>query len=202
MTALWVIALILLVLILLMLLPVGLQVHYDDAGATVKAQIGWIRFSVFPKPPKQNQQKKRKKKKPPQPEPQAPEKKPPMRGIRDFQPFIRLAVDFLGALRQKVVVRSLTLRIWYGGKDAAEAAIHYGQAWAVIGAVMPLLDASVRIQARDVQAIYLEEANTLSLLFQAVLRLRLGQCLALAMKYGLRALAVAVEWKRRKEKTA
>ena len=48
----------------------------------------------------------------------------------------------------------------------------------------------------------MEEANTLSLLFEAVLRLRLGQCLALALKYGLRGLAVAVEWKKRKEKTA
>ena len=115
-----------------------------------------------------------------------------MKGIRDLQTFIR----------QKIVVRSLTLHIWYGGKDAAEAAIHYGQAWAVLGVVMPLLDASVKIQARDVQAIYLEEANTLSLLFEAVLRLRLGQCLALALKYGLRGLAVAVEWKKRKEKTA
>lgn len=201
MTALWVLALIVLLLVLLMLLPVGLKVRYDDAETTVRVRIGWIRFLVFPRQPKQNQKKKHKKKELSQPA-QPPEKKKSMHGIRDFQPFIRLALDFLGALRQKIVVRSLTLHIWYGGKDAAEAAIHYGQAWAVLGVVMPLLDASVKIQARDVQAIYLEEANTLSLLFEAVLRLRLGQCLALALKYGLRGLAVAVEWKRRKEKTA
>lgn len=141
MTALWVLALITLLLILLMLLPVGLKVRYDDAGTTVKVQIGWIRFSVFPRKPKQNQKKKRKKKELSQPT-RPPEKKESMHGIRDFQPFIRLALDFLGTLRQKIVVRSLTLHIWYGGKDAAEAAIHYGQAWAVLGVVMPLLDAS------------------------------------------------------------
>ena len=105
MTALWVLALIALLLILLMLLPVGLKVRYDDAGTTVKVQIGWIRFSVFPRKPKQNQKKKRKKKELSQPT-QPPEKKESMHGIRDFQPFIRLALDFLGTLRQKIVVRS------------------------------------------------------------------------------------------------
>lgn len=110
MTALWVLALIALLLILLMLLPVGLKVRYDDAGTTVKVQIGWIRFSVFPRKPKQNQKKKRKKKELSQPT-QPPEKKESMHGIRDFQPFIRLALDFLGTLRQKIVVRSLTLHI-------------------------------------------------------------------------------------------
>ena len=196
MTALWVIAGILLLLFLLMLLPVGLRVRYDDDGVRVKAQIGWIRFAVFPKPPKA------KKRKQPPAQGQAQTEKKPMQGLRDFQPFLHLALELAEKIRQRLVVRALTLHVRYGGKDAAQAAIHYGQAWAALGVAMPLLDAALTIQARDVQAIYAVEANTLSVFFQAVLRLRLGQCLALALQYGLRGIAVAVEWKRRKEKLA
>lgn len=201
MIALWILAVVAVLIVILLMLPAGVSVFYDEQRTLVRVQVAWIRFVVYPRPAEKPTDKKKtaKSQKTGQNKP-AP--KPGMRNIQDFRPFVSLALELADSLRRRVVVKFLKIHVRYGGKDAAEAAIHYGRAWAILGTVTPLLAAAVEIQKEDIQAIYQENTNAMTVMLEAVLTLRIGQCLALAFRYGLRGLKIVVEWKRRKEKSA
>ena len=170
------------VLVLLALIPLGAHVRYDSEGAFVWLTVGPIRIRLLPKKPKKAQkdkkEKKKKEKKPKEPEePGEKKEKQPLGGlIRDFMPFVRLGIDLLGCFFCKLRIPILTLHVGFGGADdPAGAAVNYGRC------SCDFTRGDMRVFA-ETKAVFL-----------------LGDLVAMAVRYGLRALRLYLRMKKQRK---
>ncbi len=200
MTALKLLLMIACILFVIGMLPIGVRVRYDEQGAMVQVLLGPVHLQIFPK--KQTKKRKLRPKKNAEPKAKVQTiKKPKLQGLADLRPFLQLLFALLGEVKRKLVLRELTLHLTVGGEDPAQTAIRYGQAWAIIGSVLPLLEHHFTVQNRDVQVLHDFQTPEITVLLCFALRFRIGQGLALATRYGVRGLKELVNFKRKKEKT-
>ena len=101
---------------------------------------------------------------------------------------MNLALSTLGDLRRKLRVEELTLHVTFAGDDPADAALHYGQAWAAVGALMPALDRLFVIKKRDIQPILDYNEKKMKLDAQLVLTITIGRAICLALRALVRFL--------------
>lgn len=154
-------------------IPVGVRAEYDESPRVFLTVLG-IPIRLYPakgeKKPKKHEKSQPKEKKKFQIPPKA-----------QLEEYLRLLLEVLGRFRRKLRVNRLTLHAFFGGEDAADAALNYGRAWAAIGVVMPLLEQCFTIRRRDVGA-YLEEGEkTLRLVARLHATLTVGRLLHLAL---------------------
>ena len=197
-----VLAAVLCVFVVIMLLPVGGSVVYDENGAVVKILVGAIRIQVLPrtkpakskndKKPKQAKPKKEKKKSEEVPAEAAAKKGGKLPMLLDF---VQLGIRFLGSFRRKLLIRELKLYVTYGGDDPAKAAVSYGNSCAAAHGILPLLHQIFHIRKQDVRLIFDETSDTMKIYAQAALSIRIGQVLALAVRYGVQALQILLKHK-------
>lgn len=188
---------------LLAILPLGVRVLYDADGAVVKIVLGPVKITVFPRPAKEKKPPKEKTKKPekkapsqdenlPQP-PQPPAQPKPAKeekggSLRDFIPFVKLALDFLGDFRRKLRMKELYLRLIMASEDPADLAINYGKTWTAVGNLLPALDRWFVIKKKDVEVECDFTASETKVIARAELTITLGRLLTLAAVYGCRGL--------------
>lgn len=194
-----VLAVLVLVFVLLALLPVGVRVRYDDGQVLLQLAAGWIRMTLYPPKSRKKRKATRRKKKRDgqqnaQPKQTGDQEKLSMEQLR---PLLTFALKVVKELPQKLLVRNLTLHAVCGGGDAAEAAIGYGRAWAVIGGVMPVLENTFRIQNRDVRAFLDYEQKEIRLLLDLDIRMRLGTLLLVSIKAGVHAIRKMMQNKKK-----
>ncbi len=213
---------ILAVLVLLALIPLGAHVRYDSEGAFVWLVIGPIRIRLLPKKPKKpkkakktgkekkdkkpekdRKKKEKKEKKKKKKESEAPEKKEkqPIGGlIRDFMPFVKLGLDLIGCFFRKLRIPILTLHLGFGGAgDPASAAINYGRAWSAIGAIMQPIRAKTRIRKENVSCSCDFTQDDMRVFAECKAVFLLGDLVAMAVRYGLRALRLYLCMKKNKK---
>ena len=183
------------ILFLLAILPLGGAVSYDGEGARVYLVIGPVKFLLYPRKAKREKPKKDPKEKKPKP---AQEKKPkaqpepkekPGGSVEKFMPFVKLGLAFLNELRWKLRVNRLEFKVILAAEDPADLALSYARANAALGGFWPLLERSLRIGKRDVSVQCDFEAEETLVLANLKITIPLGRTLALAVKYGVRALA-------------
>lgn len=185
------------VLLLLGLLPVGAYVRYDRLGPYCVLILGPVRLQLLPA------RKKKKDKKPKETTKKTKEKKErekqPIGGlIRDFYPFVKLGLELLSCFFRKLRVNVLTLHVGFGGAgDPAKAAINYGRAWAAIGALMPQLRRFLRIKKENVSASCDFTTGEMTIFAELKATFFLGDLIAMAIRYGLRALKLLLAMKKR-----
>lgn len=188
---------------LLAILPLGVRVLYDADGAVVKIVLGPVKITVFPRPAKEKKPPKEKPKKPekkapsqdenlPQP-PQPPAQPKPAKqekggSLRDFIPFVKLALDFLGDFRRKLRMKELYLRLILASEDPADLAINYGKTWTAVGNLLPALDRWFVIKKKDVEVECDFTASETKVIARAELTITLGRLLTLVAVYGCRGL--------------
>ena len=184
-------------------LPAAVLVRYEAGALRVRLQVGPVTATVYPrrpaaakKPPKKRTAKAAKPPKAAKPAASGGKKLSPQQ-IRDL---VGLALELLGQLRRKLLVRHLTLHAFFGGRDAAKAAIGYGRAWAAIGAVLPVLENTFRIDERDVGAYLDYELKQPRLLLDLDVRMRVGTLMGLALGAGVRLLKIFTTDKQNKKK--
>ena len=186
------------ILFLLAILPLGVRVIYDEDGPLVKVVLGPVKTTVFPRPKKQKKPKKKKEKtpqkteeanlpKPPQP-PAA--KKPKKKGgsLKDFLPFVKLALDFLGDFRRKLRMKELYLRLIMASDDPCDLAVNYGKTWTAVGNLLPALERWFVIKKRDVEVECDFTASETKVIARLEITMTLGRLLSLAAVYGVRGL--------------
>lgn len=196
------------VLILLLILPLGVRVIYDESGVWVWAVAGRIRFRVYPTRPKtekatakaeakaaakqrrQEAKQAKKEKKNQQQERAATDNKPAGALVKEFLPLVKVGVRAIGGLRTVFTVEKLTVRVTYGGADAAAAAMNYGVAWSAIGAGMAVLTKTFRIKKQDVQAELDYDCKELRVTADASVTLTLARVFGFLFHYGFEALRV------------
>ena len=198
-------------LLVLAWIPLGLRVSYGEAGFEARFIAGPVKITLFPR-------KKRKKKpkttdsseKTTEETTKAPsEKKRPKTettekdepgmqsggSLERFVPWIRLGLDFLGALQRKIRLDNLYLHVVLAGDDPCDLAVNYGRAWAVVGDLLPKLERVFVIGKRDIQVNCDFAAEKITVAARGDMTITLGRTLCLGVIYGIRALKIILKRK-------
>jgi hypothetical protein len=191
------------ILFLLAILPLGASVKYNADGPLVRIIAGPIRFTVFPMKKKEKKPKKEKPEKvepeiKTEPEPVAQsdekaaepkeEKKEKGGSLLDFLPLVQVALDLLGDFRRKLRLNRLELKLIMAADDPCDLAVNYGRAWAAIGNLFPLLERAFVIKKRDIEVECDFTASQMLIIARLDITITLGRIIALAVRYGIRAL--------------
>jgi hypothetical protein len=187
------------ILFLLAILPLGASVKYNADGPLVRIIAGPVRLTVFPLKKKEKKPKKEKPKveKKPEPQPAADdkktvdtkeEKKEKGGSLLDFLPLVQVALDLLGDFRRKLRLNRLELKLIMAGDDPCDLAVNYGRAWAAVGNLFPLLERAFVIKKRDVEVECDFTASEMLIIARLDITITLGRLIALAVRYGIRAL--------------
>ena len=207
------------VLILLAVLPLGVSVLYDSEGPLVRVIAGPLKIKVFPLPKKQKKEKKKKDKKknpkaeakkpeeaslpkPPQPPAPVKESKPKEKkggSWKDFIPFVKLGLNFLGDFRRKLRLNNLELKLVLGSSDPCDLAVNYGKTWAAVGNLMPALERWFVIKKRNVEVECDFTASETLVTARLDISITLGRLLSLVAVYGVRAVKEFFVFKKKRK---
>lgn len=177
--------LVLLALFLLGQLRIGAQVWYDREGVRVTVIAGPARIRVYP-PRRRKASRRRAEKR----EKQAPDGWTARQGgtTARLLKLLPVACEAAGALRRKILVHHLDLKVVWGAPDAAAAAIGYGRAHALIGMLWPIFDHNFRVRAHKFQVDVDYQASCPEVALDLALSLTLSQAVAFALHYGGKAM--------------
>ena len=179
MTALWIILAIVLVLTVLNLLPVGVDAAYADEVFSLAARIGPFRLRLLPKPP----DAKPKKEKPQKPKKEKPKKSAPP-DIKTILGLVKLGLQALDRLRQRLRVRLLRLVFVSGAPDPYDTALAFGYVNAALGALTPLAERTLRIDERDIQTGVDFQTERPRIDARIVCTIRIGQIVVIVLAFG------------------
>ena len=192
------------ILFLLAILPLGGAVRYDGGGARAYLVLGPIKLLLYPRKAKESKPKNKKEKKPKiarekASEPQSKEMESAGGSVKKFTPFVKLGLSFLNELRWKLRVNRLDLKVVLAAEDPADLALTYAKANAALGSFWPLLEQSLRIRKRNVSVQCDFEAEQTLVFANVKITITLGRTLALAVKYGIRALIQFMKLKKQEK---
>ena len=187
---------ILLVLILLVLavafLRLGAAAGYDETGGWVKVRVGPAWLTLYPlseekkKKREAKAEKKAAKKKKRTAEPQENKKTSRRKTLKNaLSPggALDLALDLLpklkemaGDLRHAIRIDTLSLHLVWGEPDAA---MHYGQAWGVLEALLAFTEANFTVKKRDLSVALDYQIESPRLTVEAACSISVAQLLSI-----------------------
>lgn len=126
-------------------LPVGIYAAYSAAGVSARLTLWLVSFALYPRPKKER--KKDSAGKPRNQEMKSKDKTPGT--VADFRPLVEIILSLLAEFRRRICVKELEMKLTLAGGDPADLAIHYGQAWTLLGNLVPQLDRFFRIKKRN-----------------------------------------------------
>lgn len=204
MTALKVIGAIILILWLISLIRVGGAAEYSEDGLTVRLRAGPLRFTLYPMKPKKEGEKKppkKKKEKKKEKQPQAEDHgEKPGGTLSMVMEFIPMAAEAAGRLLHKIRIDELVLHLTWAASDPAAAAMGFGAGQAALGALWPLLENNFNIKDRDVGLAVDFQRKEPIVYVRAALSLTIGQGVAFAVIYGVKALSIFLRHRPKKTK--
>ena len=197
------------ILAALAVLPLGVRIRYDASGPLVRLILGPVKLTVFPVKKK----KKGKKKAEPDEKKSAEEKlpeqpKPPKQAkkteaaeskggsLKDFIPFVKLGMNFLGDFRRKLRLDDLYLRLILGSSDPCDLAVNYGKTWAAVGNLLPALESWFVIKKRDVEVLCDFTASETNVIARLDVTITLGRLISLVAVYAVRGLKEFLHFKK------
>lgn len=198
-------------LLVLAWIPLGIRVSYGEAGFEARVIAGPVKITLFPrkirkKKPKtadssekttEETTKASSEKKRPKTETTEKDEPGMQSGgsLERFVPWIRLGLDFLGALRRKIRLNNLYLHVVLAGDDPCDLAVNYGRAWAAVGDLLPKLERVFVIGKRDIQVGCDFAAEKITVAARGDMTITLGRTLCLGVIYGIRALKIILKRK-------
>ena len=192
MTALLVAGCILLALFLIGQLRVGAAVSYSEEGLSVQVKAGPVRIRVVPA---REKKKREKKEKPAADRPaQKAAEAAPKRSVRDTlalaRRFVPLLGEAAGRFKRKIRIDLLVLHVIWAAEDPASAAMGYGAGNAALGMLWPIFAHNFHVKEHDLCVDVDFERKTPALTVRAQATLTIGQCFALALRLGGKALKI------------
>lgn len=115
--------------------------HMEEEGVRVWVRVGPAKITLYPRPKKKEAKPHKEKPSKPAKEKKPKEKKKTREPLTREQilslvrQLIPLSLEAAGAFRRKLSIDVLELRLVVGEPDPADAALHYGQASAALGAL-------------------------------------------------------------------
>ena len=193
------------ILLILGMIPIGASLRYREESFLLQLKIAGIPISLDLTSHKEKKEKPPKVPKDPSDSlqnPNAPKSKKKKPGIKalyeKFEPFIRLAMEFLGDLRRRLILDRVDCDLVLAGSDPCDLAILYGNTWAAMGNVISILERLFTIRSRDIQVQCDFTAEKTRVDARLDLHMTLGRILALLLGYGFRALKLLLNLKKRK----
>ena len=180
----WLIALGLLVLV--GFVPLGIVGEYQESGAKAWVCVGPLRYCVFPRQKTQKKGKQSvgsKKKK----ESSAVKKKT-AGSLADFLPLAENLFGLLVDFRKRLKIRMLRMHLVLAEDDPCDLAIHYADAWAALGNLIPLLEQNFQIKKRDMTVSCDFTTNKTKIYAYVHATISLGRLLWLVIFHGLKGI--------------
>lgn len=195
-------AAILALLFLLGYIPLSGGGEYSRTGASLWLRLGPVRITLLPR--KQKTQKQRKEKSPQKPErPQKakPERQKPTLGgsLAYAKALLPTVLECARWVWGAIYLNTLYLELQVGTEDPGEAAMAYGRANAVLGALWPPLVRAFRVKDGRARVDLDFDRKEPALYARAELSIRLGQALWLGLFFGLKALNQILQVKNEKK---
>ena len=210
MTWLYIVLGIILFILLILLIPVGVKAGFEGELKAV-LQIGFIPITLYPPKPKKEKKPKEKKPEEEKPKEEKPKEKRPSliqeKGILWLIDLIREAASLAaGALKgffKHLKIKRLNISISYCGEDAEDTAVKYGYfCLAVYPAVSILVKASdCRQYGVDIAPDF-NEGSESRYAVDIYAYIRIIWVVAVALRYGFRALKLLLSLRRGKQKNA
>ncbi len=188
MRALFITALIL--LLLLLILQVRLRLLFQCEGTSIQLKLLWgpLRLTLYPmRPPKSGKKEKRPKQaKPEQDKParKTEKRQLPAMTLDLLRELFSLLADLSGRMKRKLRIDELTLRLYWGLEDPADAAISYGLAQAALGALLAFVEVHFTVKKRQTEILLDYSLEKPHIVSRLLLSITVWQLMAL----GLRAL--------------
>ncbi|MCI8422312.1 MAG: hypothetical protein HFF50_02100 [Lawsonibacter sp.] len=203
MTALYILAVVVLVLFLLGQIRVGGQVEYSQAGLTAWIRLGAVFLQVFPWKWKKKERPPKEKKKPQTPKKtKPPTAEPPTLvqraggGLEYAQALLPILLKAAGCFYRKLQMDVLELELIVGAEDPMDAALLYGRAAAVLGALWYPLVGAFHVKDGRARTAVDFQTSEMTIYAKASLSLKIWQVLWLGMFFGIRTLWAALAVRR------
>lgn len=191
MKALYILAVALLILFLLGQVRVGGMAEYSIRGLEAWVRLGVFNLRVFPrkeketekkaKPPKQNKPQSIK-------EEQASISQKLGGALPYARDLLKVALEAAGKLYHKLQVDKLFLELTVGAENPADAALRYGQANGILGAIWYPLNQVLHVKDGNARVRVDFDARETTLYGSAALSLKIGQIVRLGLHFGWKAL--------------
>lgn len=198
------------VVILLMCLLGNLRLgvggsHTQEEGIQVWLRLGPARVTLYPRPKKQVKPAKAKKDKPlkeKKPKKERTPKKPLTREqiVALVRQLIPLALEAAGSFRRKLRIDVLDARLVVGEPDPADAAMHYGQASAALGALWGPFNEAFQIKDGRARVDVDFQQEHWALWGRVQMTLTVGQLVWLGLRYGAAVLNILRETRKESKK--
>lgn len=168
----------------LLFLPVGIRAVYNTGGVFAWLTFGFLSISLYPRPKKKKDkstgEKQRKASNTTQNKTSGP--------LSDFRPLVEIILSLLVEFRRRICVNSLVMKLTLAEDDPADLAIHYGQAWSLLGNLVPQLDRFFRIKKRDLSVNCDFAADEPMFYGHIHITITIGRLLYIVVFHGQRAL--------------
>lgn len=185
---------------------VGGGASLGDGGLLAWVRLGPGKITLYPPKPKKEKPPKPKRAKPPKPKKEkAPKPKSPLEerlrsGKLLAQTFVPIALEAAKGFAYKLRIDVLELYIHVGACDPADGAVLYGRANALAAAVWLPLNRAFVIKEGRVRVDWDPLAEQLTCSGQLALSLRIGEILWIGLRFGGKALAGFLRYRRLKRK--
>lgn len=172
----------------LIFLPLGFRGVYAEHNSGVWVFVGPIKFRVYPKKKQEKSSKQEENKK---------SKTDSKKGgnFQNFKLVVSRVFEFLNQFRRKIRIRRLELKIALTGDDPCDLAIHYGEAWAAIGNLLPQFERFFTVQKRDIDVIYDFAADKTRIYARLDASITLGRTLHLLSRHGIKTIIHLIKLK-------
>ena len=210
MVALIILGVIVLIITVIMLIPVGVDLGYEQEKLHLSAKADGLLIQLFPKPPKkaddkpekEKKPKKEKKKKEPKPDEEAkPKKKLKFDfNLDEIMELIRAVFRGLGKFGRKLKVSRFVLHFTAAGKDPYNTAMLYGYVNAALSSLAPLCKRRFDVSDCDVWTDVDFTADFPKLELGLAITIRIGQIVGVGLSIGFAALGILIRnWFRLKK---
>jgi hypothetical protein len=175
-----IILVILLIIIVLLFSSVRANIKYHNQ-MTVNIEYLFLSFQVFPKkPPKKNKRKDA--------ENDEEEKKFKIVNFKKFISFVQRMIKLVSGIIKDILKKSkinlLKIKIVVGSDDAAQTAIQYGEACAIVGSALGFIKAIMPIKKYNINITPDFTNAEFSLNLNIIISVRINTLLGVLIKYG------------------
>ena len=183
------------VLFLLSRVRLGGLVRYGSGeGLLARLILGPVRLTLYPpreKPEKKEKPAKKKRKKPKK-EPPEGEKKAEghKRTLPPIPELLALAAEAAGALKRRIRVDTVTIRLVWAAADPMETALGFGRANAVMGMIWPLIENNFKVKHHDLDVSVDFDRKEPEIFGEMALTMTVGQLLSFGIRFGVKLLVI------------
>ena len=210
MVALIILGILALIIVAILLIPVGVDIYFEDDVFRLSAKFAGILLQVFPRPPadesKPKKEKKPKKKKDEKPKDASEEKPKRQRRLNftkeEILELIQTVLKGLGRFRRKLRVDRFLLHYTAAGRDPYNTAMTFGYVNAALDTLAPICAERFTVKDCSVWTAVDFTEDWMRLDFGLAMTIRIGQILGVGLSIGFGALKILLRNRRRLKQEA